>query len=206
MAPHDPQQRVEIQWFRESGHGAESARARFGVRRARHDGDRNARDVGVPELRTPEFRAAQTRHREIQKHQAGNVGSAVLHRAKQVQRLEAVFCGHNVEACGREETHDHLARVKIVFDDEDVAGDGHVIEATFKSRTAPFGQKGSSAGRAGLTRSRGCVPRKWNARPAAAPVAGEIDGEHESFTVGFQLSAECAKEHTNGTPVVDRAH
>jgi hypothetical protein len=87
-------------------------------------------------LRTPEFIAAQARHRKIQKDQAGYVRGAVLHYAKQMQRLEAVFCGDDVEAFGGEEDRHHLARLRIVFDDENVAGRGHVLEATFKSRTA----------------------------------------------------------------------
>ena len=131
---------------RESGHRAEPERARFSIRRAGHDGDRHARDPGIPELRTPEFIAAQPRHRKIQKDQAWNVRGPVLHRAKQMQRLEAVFGGDDVEAFGREKARHHLARLRIVFDDENVAGRGHVAEATFKSRTAQRNQKAQLSG------------------------------------------------------------
>lgn len=188
MAPHGPQQGVEVQWFRESRNGAESDRARLGVRLARHDRDRNARDAGVPELRTPEFTAAQTRHRKIQKDQTGNVGRAVLQRAKQVQRLEAVFRGDDVEAFGREEARHHLARVEIVVDDEDIAGRGHVAERDLQ---VPYRHRGHSVqlnGRARVASFR-CVPSRVD-RTFRAACGGRNPAAITKFTLA-ELSARC---------------
>jgi len=65
-----------------------------------------------------------------------------------------------MEAFGREDAHDELAGVKIVFDDEDVAGGGHVVEVRLSSpvpssaTTNPAQRALRAAARIGISRIR----------------------------------------------------
>ena len=89
---------------------------------ARHHGDRHIRDRGIAELRAPELVAAQPRHLQIEQHEArrrparggGRCAAGAAPRGRPRPRRH--------ETLRRQQRREHLPGVRVVFDDEDIAG------------------------------------------------------------------------------------
>src|SRR6185295_9995502 len=98
------------------------------IDRAGHHRDRHTRDRGILELRPSEFLSAQPRHLQVEQHETRDVGRTMAHGPEQMQRLETVFGADGMKPFAGEQCRQHLADVRVVFDDEDIAGRSHAAQ------------------------------------------------------------------------------
>src|SRR5947207_8049123 len=155
ISPDDIQQNVDVDWLDDRRDGAERPGELFDVDRPGHDRNRHVRDGGVAQLRTPELGAAEARHHQIQQHQTGCLRLAALDSTQKVQRLESILRRHGLETSLQEQRGYEVARLRVVFDDEDVTGRGfHRTSMHFKSRARSGSPKPARIGPGNGTVSR----------------------------------------------------
>jgi hypothetical protein len=84
VLPDYLEQKIDIDRLGQHRDRAKCARRLCGIHRARHHGDRNARDHWIGQLRASELVAAHPGHPKVEQDQAGRVGLAMTYCAQEM--------------------------------------------------------------------------------------------------------------------------
>ena len=122
-------QMVGIEGFGQLGEGIQRIDARLIRDRGQHD-DRHVRNHRVGELPSAEFHTAAPRHHDVEDDRAGEPRVLRAELVEPLEPFEAIAGFDHPDTVHLEDEFDDLARVTVVFDDEDVRvedGTDHAI-------------------------------------------------------------------------------